>query len=111
MIQKTVEFDVSHPDPHAYRVAGFRLKMAETVASGPYLNMVPDITFDRNVVPVGQPLSNLRISTVLDVPYNPVDYYFIVVALDDDGDESGPSDPPLIVSFNETFAPPGLSYI
>ncbi len=106
-MQKTLNFEISHPDPHSHNITAFRMKMSNESA-GSYSQIGTDFVFDPATVPVGDPLTSMPVQITFDVPYGPVDYYFMACGINSAGEEGIGSTPPIQVSYDESFVAPTL---
>jgi hypothetical protein len=108
MAKKVLDLEIYHPDPHQNLVKSFRIKVSND-AAGPFTQIGPDVTFDRNAVTVGEAVVGVKTQVTIDVPPDPINFYFVCCAVNDDNEESVVSTKALIsVSYKETFLPPSI---
>jgi len=107
MIEKVLNFVCTVSNAHVDNVVAVRMKVGSDVA-GPFTQLGGDFPVDLLAFPTGSNLVDFPMQVSIEVPYGPVDFYFICVAVNEQGIESAPSTPPVQYSSNESFGPPVL---
>jgi hypothetical protein len=107
---KTVPISVSHPDPHAYDVTGFKLAISNNI-DGPYTVMDTVYTYNRSHIAPGDPEPGFVINFEIDVNYGQqLDRFLRAHAMDSSLQLSEPG-PAIALSILETFVGPTINLV